>query len=415
MSSPGSILYVTADGLLEPIGFSQVVRVVEGLARRGWAYEIISLERRQDLEDAPRLRALRDRLASSGITWRFLPYLSGGTARQAVLNEFALVRAVVSRARRGNLAAVHARAYHGAMAALVAWCLFRTPFLFDARSYWFDERIEDGRWFTSPVRLGVARAIERRFFVNATAVVTLTDLQASDVRSGKFGVPPRVVQCITTCADYDEFGRRPIEGCSGVPQLVRAQLMGGVVLGIVGSINRSYLIDESLQLAKLVIDRDARSRLLILSRQRREFSGLVEKAGIPADRVFLALAAHDDMPQWLSLIDWGLLLLNPSSPAKRASMPTKLAEFFASGVRPVQFGCNEEVSAWVRKTGSGLVLEDVSGPALAAAAERIVATPRDESVVERAREIAATHFSLASGLTKYGTVLRAMCPGSGGM
>ena len=37
------ILYVTADGLLEPLGFSQVVRVVEGLVRRGLRYDILSL------------------------------------------------------------------------------------------------------------------------------------------------------------------------------------------------------------------------------------------------------------------------------------------------------------------------------------------------------------------------------------
>jgi hypothetical protein len=113
------------------------------------------------------------------------------------------------------------------------------------------------------------------------------------------------------------------------------------------------------------------------------------------------------MPEWLSLIEWGMLLLNPDSPAKRASMPTKLAEFFASGVRPVQFGCNTEVSEWVRRTGSGFVLPDVRPETLETAAERIVSSTPDAQVTAHARALAAPHFSLESGLEKYERVLLA--------
>ena len=63
-------------------------------------------------------------------------------------------------------------------------------------------------------------------------------------------------------------------------------------------------------------------------------------------------------------------------------MPTKLAEFLATGVRPVQFGCNEEVSAWVRRTGSGLVLDEVSAAGLGRAADAIISTAPDAQVAE---------------------------------
>jgi hypothetical protein len=411
MPDAKSILYVTADGLLEPIGFSQVVRVVEGLVRRGWQYEIISLERRSDLDDQGRVRALHERLASSRIAWRYHPYRTGGTARAAVSNELALVQSVARRTREQRFSAVHARAYHGAVAGLAARLAARTPFLFDARSYWFDERLEEGRWLTSPARIAVARRVERALFTRAAGVVTLTELQADDVRSGKFGTPPRSVRCITTCADFEEFARRSPEQCTRVPESVRARFRGKLVLGIVGSINASYLVDESLRLAKLVVELEPRAHLLIVSRQTKEFEARVERAGIAPSRVVITSAEHQAMPEWLSLIDWGLLLLNPSSPAKRASMPTKLGEFFAAGVRPVQFGCNREVTDWVRRTQSGFVLEQTGEPDLRAAAERIASTPVDPAAAERARSTAESHFSLASGLEKYDRVLRAVALG----
>jgi hypothetical protein len=100
-----------------------------------------------------------------------------------------------------------------------------------------------------------------------------------------------------------------------------------------------------------------------------------------------------------------MLLLNPSSPAKRASMPTKLAEFLACGVRPVQFGCNPEVSDWVRTTGSGFVLPDVEPKTLERAASQLVASAPDRTVTDRARTLAMPHFALESGLKKYERVL----------
>lgn len=411
MSSRAPLLYVTADGLLEAIGFSQVVRVVEGLAGRGWAYAVVSLEKPRDLERAARIREVRGRLSAAGIGWRPIPYAASGSGRDAAANELALVDAAVTLARRGEIAGVHARAYHGAFAAFSAWMAAGVPYVFDARSYWFDERLEEGRWFTTPLRLGIARGVEHQLFAHAAGVVTLTELQANDVRSGKFG-PSRhgAIQCIPTCADFDDFVRRPAAQCTRVPEDLRARLAGKSVLGVIGSINRSYLVDQTLHLARLALDRDDNAHLLILGSQHEEYARRVAAEGIPQARVTITRADHDDMPQWLSLIDWGLLLLNPSSPAKRASMPTKLAEFFASGVRPVQFGCNDEVSHWVRRTGSGFVLEGVSERHLVAAAERMVTTPRDESVIGRARVIAKPHFSLAAGIDRYEQVLKRVFP-----
>lgn len=407
----GSLLYLSADGLLEALGFSQVLRVVEALAARGWRYGLVSLEKPKDLERTARVREVRARLSAAGVNWRAIPYAATGSGRDAAANELALIDAAVSLARRRAISGMHARAYHGAFAAFSAWMAAGVPYVFDARSYWFDERLEEGRWFTSPLRLGVARGVEHQLFAHAAGVVTLTELQAEDVRSGKFGPSRhRAVQCIPTCADFDDFTRRPPELCARVPEGIRAQLAGKSVLGVIGSINRSYLVDETLHLARLVLERNDEAHLLILGSQHEEYARRVAAEGIPADRVTITRADHDDMPQWLSLIDWGLLLLNPSSPAKRASMPTKLAEFFASGVRPVQFGCNEEVSHWVRRTGSGFVLDGASERQLVAAAGRIASTPRDENVIGRARVIAKPHFSLAAGIDRYEQVLKRVFP-----
>ncbi|MGV3625184.1 MAG: glycosyltransferase [Archangium sp.] len=396
------LLYLTADGLLEPLGFSQVLRVIEGLAARGWRYRIHSLEKPKDLHRDARVREVRSRLNAAGVTWTFDSYLDGGSGRAALDNELALVRAATKLPAAG----IHARAYHSAMAAFASWLSRGTPYLFDARSYWFDERLEEGRWLTTPMRTGVARGIEHQLFAQASGVVTLTELQADDVRNGRFGTSKhRAVKCITTCADFEDFTLRG--DAARVPPEVASKLRGRNVLGIVGSVNRSYLVDQTLDLCSRVLRSDVNAHLLILSAQREEYERRLTALGVSSERVTLTRADHDVMPDWLSLIDWGMLLLNPSSPAKRASMPTKLAEFLACGVRPVQFGCNDEVSNWVRRTGSGFVLDDVTSASLEVATQRIIGAKRDDAQLAKAREVAAPHFSLAAGIEKYEQVLLA--------
>jgi len=403
-----SLLYVTSDGLLESLGFSQVVRVIERLAARGWRYRVLSLEKPADLERVDRVRAVERRLAAAGIEWVRRPYDWSGSASAALVNLRTLVSETARLVRRGQVDAVHARAYHGVFAAHAAWLAFRTPYLFDTRSYWFDERIEEGRWFTTPIRLGLARGFEHQFFANAAGIVTLTELQADDVRQGRFGqVGARPVACIPTCADFDDFVRRPLDQCTRVPAELRAELDGKLVLGIVGALNRSYLVTETLALAKRVLERRSDARLLVLSHQVEAYRARLAEAGIDLAQVTVTRADHDAMPQWLSLITWGLLLLDPQSAAKRASMPTKLAEFFATGVRPIQFGCNDEVARWVKRAGTGLALSEVTPAALDEAARQIVASTLSDARLAEGRAVTAPHFSLASGLERYDAMLRA--------
>jgi hypothetical protein len=45
------VLYLSFDGVLQPLTFSQVVRVVAGLSRRGIRYHLLSIEQAADLDE----------------------------------------------------------------------------------------------------------------------------------------------------------------------------------------------------------------------------------------------------------------------------------------------------------------------------------------------------------------------------
>jgi glycosyltransferase involved in cell wall biosynthesis len=395
-----SVLYLTFDGLLEPLGFSQVVRVVEALAPTGHSYHILSLEKLVDLADSRRVAALRQRLSHSSIGWTALEYDGSQGARSAAKNvaraSYEALR-IVAREKPGL---IHARSYMSALVASALKRATRTPFIFDARGYWVDEKAEAGAWFTTPARLSLAKQVERQLIAHADAIVTLTQLHADDLAQGALGaIDGRPVVVIPTCVDFDDFPLRVAGGggCHG-------RLSPALVVGLVGSHNASYRTDEALRLAAHIVELEPDARVLVLTRQRDELARRARAAGLADEHVTIESACYEEMPARLAQIDWGLLLLH-QSPAKRASMPTKLAEFFATGVRPVQSGCNQEVSDWVRRAGSGMVLDSTDEVSLRRAAEQIVGERRSRESLGRARALVEPHFSLRSAAGRYSRLL----------
>ena len=100
-----------------------------------------------------------------------------------------------------------------------------------------------------------------------------------------------------------------------------------------------------------------------------------------------------------------MLLVGPQQ-AKRASMPTKLGEFLATGVVPIAHGANAEVADWVRRTGSGLVLEDLSMESLERVADFVMRGVPESDVLANARLVSENHFSLESGARRYDALFR---------
>ncbi|HEY8432892.1 MAG TPA: glycosyltransferase [Sandaracinaceae bacterium] len=394
------VLYISMDGLLEPLGHSQIVEPLLRLANRGWRYTVVSLEKSDDVADGARVASLKRRLRHVGIEWRFARYRTGGA--QSVLQNLAML---VGRAlAAGPPRLIHARSHlPSAVAALVSKAS-GAPYIFDFRGYWIEERLLEERWIRPGRPYAIAKRIEAEIMSRAAGAVTLTDLARDDLLEGRFGSwGTKPASTITTCADYERFRRNgPTDA---IPADLRSRLDGKLVVGYVGSINRSYLVHESLGLFARIRQLHPEAHLLCLTRQTTPMWQAIETAGIPPDAVTVTTADHGNIDQWLRLCDWGLLLLTTHA-SKRGSMPTKLGEFFAAGVRPIHYGCNEEVGRWVAAAGTGITLPDCSQASLDQAAHEVVNRPRDESAIARGVEITRPHFALDSAVDKYDELYR---------
>lgn len=403
----GQIVYVSFDGLLQPLGWAQVAQPVMRLARRGYRYQIVSLERSHDLAKREVVSRVRDQLLDAGVAWDPQAYASSGTRSSVAHNLRATFAATRRAVRAQSTALLHARSYPAALVADAVRSTEGTDYIFDTRGYWIDERRDEGRWFTRPALYRGGKLLERRLFARCVAAVNLTDLATTDVRKGQFGPWPADKSAVTipTCADYAAF-QLPKSKTAARARILPS-LTERLLIGYVGSINASYLVPEAFDLFGRMLRRRPDAHLLCATHQSDEARAIATAAGIPTSAITVQSFAHEQMPALLAALDWGLLLLAERF-SKRASMPTKLAEFFATGVRPIAYGCNEEVSGWVDRAGTGFVLPDTGEASLNAAAERIATSQCTERTLREGRERTREHFDLQGGVDRYDHLLSAL-------
>ncbi|HXR98105.1 MAG TPA: glycosyltransferase [Terriglobales bacterium] len=367
-----TVLYLTFDGLLQPIAQANVIPYLRQLASLGHPIHIVSLERTSDLADVVAISAVKLELADADISWQPLPYSSGG-AGAMLRNLFRAFNALWKTPRSRPLL-VHARSYPPAAVAWVATRLLGGNYIFDMRGYWIDEKRAVRKWFTHDRIYAIGKRIERRLVRDAAAVVTLTQLQASDLQHLRRQAGEIVV--VPTCTNYDKWSApKPLSST----RALLPRLKGRLVVTYVGSHTNAYLLPESIELFRQIYRCQPNSYLLCITRDPLPLRSAIMAAGLPSESWSDHSVCYSEMPAWLSLAHWGLLLLEPGL-AKRGSVPTKLAEFFAARVRPVLFGCNDEVANLVRLAGSGIVLNETSTAALRECAATIACTLADPQV-----------------------------------
>src|ERR1700682_914778 len=68
-----AVVYISYDGMLEPLGQSQVLSYLEHLSR-DYSIHLVSFEKKIDRADARRMAATRLRMSAAGIFWSPLAY-----------------------------------------------------------------------------------------------------------------------------------------------------------------------------------------------------------------------------------------------------------------------------------------------------------------------------------------------------
>lgn len=392
-----NVLYISYDGVLEPLGASQVVAYLERLASEH-AMTLLSFEKPDDIGDRSRVTAMESRLATKGIDWVRLRYHKRPSVLSTAFDCVAGIRQARRVCRRKRIRIIHARSYVPALIALGSRGVSHAAFLFDMRGFWVDEKVEAGHWKSGGVLYRIGKWWERRFYAAADGVVSLTTAGVRALPELGVRMSPDVpVEVIPTCADLQRFSPGPKDA----ELLARLGLVGAPVIGCVGTMGNWYLRQEMIDGLAVLARSWPELRILIVTRDDREALRVdFEKAGVPPVRLAITSARFEEMPRYIRLFDAGLFFIKPSF-SKRASAATKLAEFLGCGVPVVINDGVGDSGTIVREGRVGVVLSPLSAKGFQEALPQVKAMLGDRAVAARCRTVASEVFDLDRGVDGY--------------
>ncbi len=400
-------LYVTYDGLLDPLGRSQIVGYVLGLRDKGIAWSILSFEKPAQLHSAD-YHALRRKLAAKEIHWRALRYHKAPSILATAYDVMQGVAAAGFLITRQGITIVHARSY---VAALIAWVVKRLTgvrFIFDMRGLWADERVDGHWWRRDGILFKVTKACERWFLRDADRIVVLTRalkelLLEFPVLKGR---SPDEIAVIPTCVDLERFTRTAHQA-EGVP--IPPNRFVYVYFGSIGTL---YLLPEMVEFFQEAAARNPASFFLVLANGPAEAAeNVFRRCGMAPSDYAIQHVPYEDVGAYLSAAQASLFFIKPCY-SKVGSYPTKCGESLAAGLPVVtNRGC-VDMDALIEQHRVGVVIDELTREAYRDALDRLEALMRDPGLPARCRQVAAECLSLERGISAYQHVYSAVLSGA---
>jgi len=391
------VLYISYDGLLEPIGQSQVVNYLVGLAPV-YRQTVLSFEKQADLRDRGSFLRLSGTLAGAGIRWVPCRYHKWPHVLSTLWDVVVGFMRGIWICRRRRVDIIHARGYVPALIAVMLKRLNGAQFVFDMRGFWPEEKVDAGHWSRESVVYAVTKKCERLFFRAADAVVSLTEDGFNAIRELGYTLPSRTaVSVIPTCTDLNWFSPGPKDRSL----IHRYGLDGRLVIGCTGTMSNWYLRQPMLACLSYLVRRMDNVKLLLVTREdhdqlRRDLLG----AGISDEQFVLARVPFAEMPAHVRLMDVGLFFIKPAF-SKRGSAATKLGEFLATGVPIIINDGVGDSGRIVQEEGVGLVLKGTDLEDFEQAVELLPSLLGDQTIRDRCRAAAGRRFDLAKGVGQY--------------
>ena len=202
-----NILYLSYDGLTDPLGRSQILPYLVGLSQHGFHFAVISFEKKNAMAQEGAI--VSELCKAAGIEWYPCRYHKSPQVLSTISDLWVMHRKAKKLMKNTGFRIIHARSYPAALVASRLSLSTGIPWLFDMRGFWADERKESGLWpQQNPLYAVIYRFFKRKeqwFFQQAAHTVSLTELAREEICSTQGLVRNDRVSVIPCCADFQLF------------------------------------------------------------------------------------------------------------------------------------------------------------------------------------------------------------------
>lgn len=400
------ILYISYDGMTDPLGQSQVLPYLTKLSKK-FDIHLLSTEKEENYDKNKNVIA--DICQEFGITWHTINYTKKPPVLSTIKDILTLRKRALKLHKEHNFDILHCRSYISSLIGLEFQRKFKSGFLFDMRGFWADERVDGKIWnLDNKILKRVYDYFKRKeieFLENADYVISLTEAGKKEISSWNQLKRKPDIEVIPCCADLDFFTPDNIN--IKLQQEFKTKLNiqnGDFVISYLGSVGTWYMLDEMLDFFKVLKSERENSKFLFITKDPADsILNKVFEKGINKDDIIIQPCERKDLPSLVSISDLSIFFILPVF-SKKASSPTKQAELFGLGI-PVL--CNDNVGDTgpiVRENNAGMVIDQFNESTYLNAINSIDSL--NNISTQHLRQVANSYASLKIGVERYEKVYR---------
>jgi len=399
---PIEVLYLSYDGMTDPLGQSQVLPYLCGLAKNNYNITLLSCEKPLKFEQQKFI--IEKICKDAGINWHPISYTAKPPIVSTIKDIGNLRKTAYKLHHQKKFKIVHCRSYIAAMVGLEMKRKFGTKFLFDMRGFWADERIDGGLWnLKNPIYKIIYNYFKRKelaYFTEADYIISLTEAGKNEISNWpKFKNQQLPIAVIPCCVDTKFFNYNTIAASNS--NNLRQQLKineGSFIMGYVGSIGTWYMLTEMLQCFKQLLKLKPEAKFLFITTEPESIIlKEAEKLAINTNTITVKAATRNEVPLFISLMQISIFFIKPCY-SKKASSPTKQGEIMAMG-KPVI--CNAGVGDTdivVDTYKSGIAIHQFNEASYNAALTQMLSTQFNANNI---RQGAIDFYGLEKGIATY--------------
>lgn len=398
-----NVVFISYDGMTDPLGQSQVLPYISKLGPLGYKFHLISCEKKSNFDK--HANTIKEICDSNKITWHPLDFQNGIPVISSMQNIKLIGKKLLEIKQKHGIDMIHARSYVPAIKALAFKRKYDIPFLFDMRGFWPDERVDGKIWnLKIPIFKLVYNYFKKKeiqFLEEANEIVSLTEAGKKEMLSWKhIKRDLSNTEVIPCCADLNFFSPKSVSKETQTKFKEELSISDNdFILSYLGSIGSWYMLDEMLQFFAVLKAKKSNAKFLFITKDSPDFIlSKVKDFNIDPNDIIIKPSERSELPSLISLSDVSIFFILPAY-SKKASSPTKQAELLGLGVPII---CNDNVGdtgSIINENKAGLVIKNLNNKSFKEAVKNIdaIVDINKDSLINTAKSYA----SLESGYKKY--------------
>lgn len=356
------VLFISYDGLTDPLGQSQVIPYLSRLTKHGYTFTILSCDKPDRFKKHEAY--VKKQLAPFPIEWVSVPYHKAPPVLSSIYDFLQLKTTAVKLHKQHSFDLVHTRVGVPTLVGLHLKKKYGVKFLNDIRGFWADERVDGGMW---NIKNPLYKIIYKFFRRKEDECINLADYntcltyaaQKEVQRWPQIHHQPIELEVIPCCVDMDVFN--PDTLSLQLRNQFKAELNiqeGDIIVSYLGSIGGWYLVDEMMRFCKMLSDAMPQVKFLFISPHLHEvIVAASKKYNLAPEKLLVKHVQRHEVPVLLSFSTYSIFFIKQCY-SKISSSPTKHGEIMAMGIPVITNSGVGDVKEIVENYNAGFVLND---------------------------------------------------------